>query len=235
MTTDRRPYLNSGLSCIYVGPYFITKLLSVDGGLPYSPLDRSTSSASNTLQQYLEIIYSPPKVVEILDASGACIASGIAGLRCCIFTLDGFSAEDTEDPSRLDIEEGIRMAGGYISDCMVEGLTSYLLCRKMEGEKYAAAKSWGPKTIQVVHWTWLLKCLLTWSVVEPRDEESLTKHISNDIEIKVDDINPDPSNPMHAPYVACEDESVPLSQLSFNFYASQTSQASFTGKFLARL
>jgi hypothetical protein len=240
---------------IYVTPYYIAKLLGVGGSFPGpcpgllgTPFPPGMSAA---LKSFLLLVYSPSPRREMPEsmqrASGGVSGVGDLDLAGSIFAVSGFgdtvSDCDCDAPSKSDIMAGVRYVGGHTAATMVEGLTTYLLCKVMSGDKYNIAKRWGAAKIRVVHWEWLLLCMTTGSAVEPFEEVCSAStgtgagmstgtgatlyatHTPVPIGGKASS-NEGEFRPMAVSAVTVD---LPESQASFNFYAHLSSQVTDSG------
>ena len=164
--------VSDDILCTYITPYYISKVLRCEGilegplGVPYP------SSMSHELSMFLNLIYHPihrSKCTPVHSDHNNKVTSlwGIS-LWGKIFAISGFNEISPcyEVPCKHDIAAGVRILGGHTESCMVEGLTTHLICETMNGEKYEVAKKWGSSRIKIVHWKWLLECLSKWTITE---------------------------------------------------------------------
>ena len=159
------------ISCTYITPYYISKLLRCEGilegplGVPYP------SSMSHDLSMFLNLIYHPIHRSKCTPVHSD-HTNKVTSLWGKIFAISGFNEISPCNvvPCKYDIAAGVRILGGHTENCMVEGLTTHLICETMNGEKYNVAKKWGSSKIKIVHWKWLLECLSTWTITETFDD-----------------------------------------------------------------
>ena len=216
----------------FVSPYYVAKLLRSQGKLPRAFGIAYPSDMPSAMQSFLTSIYCP----RLRKISSDSITASYINLSGCIFALSGFgdSANDYVVPSRRDIAASVSILGGYTANCMVEGITSYLVCEAMCGDKYKIAKRWGESKIRVVHWKWLMQCMVEGKAVEPFEEDIIVdvadETVSDEIIISnkccVDEVEVEVE--LSPRGVAVDQGSQPL-PADFNFYASEHSQATDTG------
>jgi twin BRCT domain len=168
----------------YITPYCISKLLRSGGDLggvldiPYP------GTISRDLSAFLNLLYRP-----ITMNQGRCTpvhgdtkvdATPLWGKT---FAISGFNelTPCNNIPCKYDIAAGVYVLGGHTANCMVEGLTNYLISETMNGEKYNVAKKWGSSRIKIVHWKWILQCLSTWTVCDIFEDENCYFAAESDI------------------------------------------------------
>ena len=214
----------------FVSPYYVAKLLRSQGkisgpfGVPFP------SDMTNAMQSFLTSIYCP-RPGRISPHSTTASNVNLFG---CIFAISGFgdSVNNCVVPSRRDIAASVSILGGHTA-CMVEGITSYLVCETMCGEKYKIAKRWGETKIRVVHWKWLMRCM-EGAAVEPFEEDIVDDaagQLSPEVTVISDKCCADEGEvevDLSPRGVAVEQRSQQL-PVEFNFYASEPSQATDTG------
>ena len=169
--------ISDNILCTYITPYYISKLLRCEGilegplGVPFS------SSMSHDLSMFLNLIYHPihrSKCTPVhSDPTNKVTSLRRTSLWGKIFAISGFNEISPCNvvPCKYDITAGVRILGGHTESCMVEGLTTHLICETMTGDKYKVAKKWGPSKIKIVHWKWLLECLSKWTITETFDDD----------------------------------------------------------------
>ena len=162
--------------CTYITPYYISKLLRCEGilegplGVPYP------TSMSYDLTMFLNLIYHPihhSKCTPVHSDHNKKVTNlRRTSLWGKIFAISGFNeiSPCNEVPCKYDIAAGVRILGGHTESCMVEGLTTHLICETMNGEKYKVAKKWGSSKIKIVHWKWLLECMSKWTTTKTFDD-----------------------------------------------------------------
>lgn len=160
-------------------------------------------------------------------------SAGEPKLALCgsIFAISGFGDSGNESgvPTKHDIAASVSVLGGYTACCMVEGITSYLVSETMSGGKYEIAKRWGDSKIRVVHWKWLMHCMVTGSALEPFEED-----LSDDAYQETASGEPTLSDKCFGTEEELSPRGVAVDQASqsqpaeFNFYASELSQAAGT-------
>ena len=168
----------------YITPYCISKLLRCGGDLegvldiPYP------GTISRDLSAFLNLLYRP-----IMMNQGRCTLvhcdrkADATLLWGKTFAISGFNelTPCNDIPCKYDIAAGVYVLGGHTANCMVEGLTTYLICETMNGDKYKVAKKWGSSKIKIVHWKWILQCLSKWTVCDIFEDENCYFAAESDI------------------------------------------------------
>lgn len=159
----------------YVTPYCISKLLRCGGDLggvldiPYP------GTISRDLSAFLNLLYRPIMMNRGERTPVHCDRNADASLLWGkTFAISGFNelTPCNDIPCKYDIAAGVYVLGGHTANCMVEGLTTHLICETMNGDKYNVAKKWGSSKIKIVHWKWILQCLSTWTVCDIFEDEN---------------------------------------------------------------
>lgn len=172
----------------YITPYCISKLLRCGGDLggvldiPYP------GTISRDLSAFLNLLYRPITMNRGERTPVHCDRKADATLLWGkTFAISGFNELNpcNDIPWKYDIAAGVYVLGGHTANCMVEGLTTHLICETMNGDKYKVAKKWGSSKIKIVHWKWILQCLSTWTVCDIFEDENCYFAAKSDVVSKL--------------------------------------------------
>ena len=168
----------------HITPYCISKLLRCGsdlGGVLDIPYP---ATISRDLSAFLDLLYRPIKRNRGNCTPTHCDKKANATLLWGkTFAISGFNelTPSNDIPCKYDIAAGVYVLGGHTANCMVEGLTTHLICETMNGDKYNVAKKWGSSKIKIVHWKWILQCLSTWTVCDIFEDEKCYFAVESDI------------------------------------------------------